>query len=220
MSEHTGNKSKEEAMTAKKSLKRAMGWVASLCVVLLVIVQLSGCFKNSPTDVQFDGPVTVTESQLNFVSLGELRYSIQDESQLYCEKEVKPHRATMLKVSAEYEEDDEEVDVEIKFRVPPGGISEVCTLSLSLPEDILLSEVDLRFGPHGTVFLDPATLLVETEGLDLSGVDPSRVGIYYHNDDGLWEYIEPIYLDLDIEEGEIEMKCLIEHFSRYALAER
>jgi hypothetical protein len=61
--------------------------------------------------------------------------------------------------------------------VAPNSISSDITVSLSLPQDNVLAEVDVVFGPHGTSFTIPAEFNIEANHLDLSDIEnPESVG--------------------------------------------
>jgi len=53
-----------------------------------------------------------------------------------------------------------------------------------------------------------------------------NIGLYYYDEDedadneGEWELVEPIYLNVNVEKGYIDGYWYIEHFSRYAIASR
>jgi hypothetical protein len=203
----------------RSRVKKAIGWTSALCIVLLLVLQMSGCMKNLPTGEPIEELIyePVHSSELTFICLGGTRSSALGEGCLYHEMEGSPNSCAMLKVWCE----GEERSVTSTLFVPRHAVNETCTLSLALPEDVLLSEVGRVSGSHGTTFDVHARLGMMASGLDLCGIDPDKVGFYCYNEDlNLWERLEDLFLHVNVESGTIIAYCPIEYFSRYAIAER
>jgi hypothetical protein len=89
---------------------------------------------------------------------------------------------------------------------------------MSLDDQVLQSNVDLTFGPHGTTFLKPALLDVNVSGMDLSGLNPrDRVYLWYVDTTGTWIRMDAKRVDVDVKKG--QLRCQdgkLPHFSAYA----
>ena len=111
-----------------------------------------------------------------------------------------------------------DVNIRAKLRVEPYAVDSDVTLSLSVPSENLISDVDIDFGPHGTVIFSPADFHLRVDGLDLSHEDPNTVGFYYYNEErDLWE-LQDAMVDVDCTKGRIQVRAELYHFSRYAVA--
>lgn len=131
-------------------------------------------------------------------------------------------KAVLEAQTSPYEErpDHEGVNLKITLTVLPETISEDADLTLSVDDQQLVGNVDVVFTPHGITFSQPALLNIEARGLDLSGVDPSKIDIYCDDTDaGVWEKMERNQVLVDPAAGHIQViDARIPHFSRYALA--
>lgn len=71
----------------------------------------------------------------------------------------------------------------------------------------------VNFSPHGTQFNHPVTVWISYKDVDLGGINPADLKIWYWNETTqLWELIGDT-IDL----GAQEVGGLLHHFSRYAL---
>ena len=97
--------------------------------------------------------------------------------------------------------------------------SEDVTVSLNVSWDRLITDVNLVFGPHGTIFDPPAAFVLKVTGLDLSSYDVyGDLGFYYYNENAdLWE-LQDAAINVDEVQGNISVKTKLHHFSRYAVA--
>ncbi len=74
----------------------------------------------------------------------------------------------------------------------------------------------LSFEPHVPQFNIPAEYDLEISGLDLSGVNASKVVFVYQATNGDIETVEYKKMDVDVEKGELKIqKALLPHFSRF-----
>lgn len=112
--------------------------------------------------------------------------------------------------------------LEIKLTVQSYSIIENAYISMSTDDAFLLGDVYLTFGPHGTTFNPPALLDLKVTNLDLTGVDPDLVNVYYENEEtGVWELMPSKKIEVDVEAGYIEVEeAQFPHFSRYAIGMR
>ena len=97
--------------------------------------------------------------------------------------------------------------------------SEDVTVSLNVSRDRLVTDVNLVFGPHGTIFDPPAKFIFKVTGLDFSSFDNSgELGFYYYREDtDLWE-LQEATVSVNEVEGKIIVRAELHHFSRYAVA--
>ena len=71
------------------------------------------------------------------------------------------------------------------------------------------------FNPH-IIFNFPAVLNQTFSGLDLSGIDPNNIQLYYLDTDGSYEVMQYDQLIVDVETGTITViNGKIPHFSLY-----
>ena len=112
--------------------------------------------------------------------------------------------------------------LQIILNIPSYSIVEDTDISMSTDDVYLMGDVYLTFGPHGTKFNPPALLDLKVSGLDLSGIDPDLVNIYYDNQEtGVWELMPSKKIIVDVEAGYIEVEnAQFPHFSRYAIGMR
>lgn len=112
--------------------------------------------------------------------------------------------------------------LEINLKIPPYSIYTNTYISMSTNDEYLMGDVYLTFGPHGTKFNPPALLNFKASGLNLSGIDPELVDIYYDNPlTGLWELMPSESITVDAVAGYIEViNAEFPHFSRYAIGMR
>ena len=75
---------------------------------------------------------------------------------------------------------------------------------------------DVVFEPHVPQFDIPAEYDLEISGLDLSGVDPSKVVFVYQAPNGDIETVSYDKMDVDVDKGVLKIKkALLPHFSRF-----
>jgi hypothetical protein len=112
--------------------------------------------------------------------------------------------------------------LEIKLTVQNYSILEDTYISMTTDDAFLMGDVYLTFGPHGTTFNPPALLDVKVSNLDLTGIDPDLVNIYYDNQEtGTWELMPSKKIVVDVEAGYLEVEeAQFSHFSRYAIGMR
>ena len=113
-------------------------------------------------------------------------------------------------------DDEGSVYTNITLEVLPNTLSEDTEISITIDDE----SIDFIFSPHGTIFSQPAILNIYAMGLDLSGVDPNEIGIFYDNPDtGQWEQMENEGISVNISTGHASVQnAKIPHFSRYAIA--
>jgi len=97
-----------------------------------------------------------------------------------------------------------------------GAISRDAVLQMGLDDQSFL----MSFGPHGITFSPPALLNIEARNVDLSGVNPETLTLYYL-DSKTDEWVEMQTAEIIVNQEEGYLKFVdgqIPHFSRYAVA--
>ncbi len=132
---------------------------------------------------------------------------------------ISPQTGGELKLEYSQGQGSDKVDINITLRFDPGSVSEEIEVSMSVDQDILLTNIDITFGPSGSEFLKPAKLSVNTKGLDLSDIpSDAEIRLYYDNN-GTWEEIEANMVRHNVDLGQLQCtNGKIPHFSRYAFA--
>lgn len=191
-------------------------------ISIMMIACLAFNFSGCTTENDLNSPVlfqTENKSEPNFIIL-------PTGTSRSLEKVTKKKMITVAdggEIRLEHDIDlgnGEEIEVRIELEVEANSISADAEFELSLDDNALISNVDLTFAPHGIVFSQPAKLSIRAKNLDLSGVDPNNVKVYYDNQNtGQWEEISAEEIEVKISKGEIRVKnALLNHFSRYALS--
>jgi WD40 repeat protein len=108
----------------------------------------------------------------------------------------------------------------VNLQVLPGAIDQDTEFSLNIETTELVGGVAVTFGPHGTVFNQPAILNLEARGVDFTGVDPDGVDVYYDNTEtNQWELMDRDDVIVDAFAGTVQViNARLPHFSRYAVA--
>jgi hypothetical protein len=102
----------------------------------------------------------------------------------------------------------------LKFE--PWSVNNSFTASVTADPTYLSSTVAMTFGPHGTDFITPASLVVRVKGIDLSWIPAGTVLHLYYDNNGTWEMMAG---DVTYDTNTKVLQCLngkLPHFSRYA----
>ena len=111
------------------------------------------------------------------------------------------------------------VDVDYRLDILPNTLDESKFISMTYDDLNNAGYFDVVFGPHGTQFSSPALLDIRMKNLDLTGINPNLINLYYVNDNGQWEKMVVGSIEVDIAQGYlIVYDAQIPHFSRYAVA--
>ena len=107
-------------------------------------------------------------------------------------------------------------EISVDLTILPGAIDISKELSMTFDD----TDIALTFGPHGTTFSPSALLNLTATGLDLTGVNPESVELYYENTNtGLWELMPREDIVVIPDQGYIRVvNAELPHFSRYALS--
>jgi len=104
--------------------------------------------------------------------------------------------------------------------IPASSMNQDAEVSLTLDDTDFKGALDVVFSPHGTTFSDPALLTIKAEGIDLSGIDPNSLWIYYDNPvTGQWEPMVCERFIISKSGMIIVQNAELPHFSRYAIGD-
>jgi len=108
------------------------------------------------------------------------------------------------------------VEVKMTLKVFAETISRDAVLQMALDDRSFL----MSFGPHGITFSQPALLNIMARNLDLSGVNPETLALYYLDSKAdEWVEMQTAAIIVNQEEGSLKfVDAQIPHFSRYAVA--
>ena len=103
----------------------------------------------------------------------------------------------------------------ISFEVLPNTINEDTKISLVL-DDV---SFELQFSPDELTFSQPAILNIYAMGLDLEGINPNAISVYYDNpESGQWDEMENEDVTVNILTGYVNVQNVkIPHFSKYVI---
>lgn len=119
-----------------------------------------------------------------------------------------------------------ELEVEGKFGISKSGVVEVHGV-LDIPQGafkgfkILSMSADkgstsVTFGPSGSYFDKSLLLDLEYNGLNLDGVDISKIKFAYLSSDGIYSIVPNDGIQVDVKKGKLEVHgARIDHFSRF-----
>lgn len=124
---------------------------------------------------------------------------------------IKKNKGGLLSMQAK----EGNVELKLEFAVSPNSIDDSKEISVAFDDE----NIDFTFGPSGTTFTPNALMDFVVVGLDLSGVNPKDIKLYYVNPNGEWEVVPTERIAVSIEHGFIAIEgAKIPHFSRYALS--
>ncbi len=209
-------------------MKRFKNFFAGLFALVLtagLVLNFGGCTKKSPLTPEVNR--TSSQSELHFISLGQKSPSLSKITKVLMETTENVTYKDGGELIIDYqgdEDEDEDADgdvlVKTTFRVFSETISQNARLVLRMTDALLSGEVDVSFQPHGITFSLPGLLNSEAKNIDLLGVNPNNIGIYYVNEDtGEWEKMQTYDIIVKKNEGYLKIiNAEIPHFSRYAVA--
>ena len=197
-----------------KTIKKLSKLAATGVLMSAFALNFNACTEQSPLDSSKTG-----NSELNFLKIG--------ESVTRLSKKVSTSEFVTYKDGGELiveykgiENDNGAVEAKLTLKVFSETISEDAELVMSLDDQVLVGNVDVGFSPHGITFSSPALLTIEAKSLDLSGVNPHLINIYYDNPEtGEWELMNSYGVIVKSEDGYVKIiDAELPHFSRYAVA--
>ena len=199
-------------MKLSKLIKKTLGIaLAALAITFSgcdqqnnVIAPDSSAQKERPTAVAADGKT------IQFIGFNENHRSSLNK--VYTVEEyVTKKRGGKLEIST--------IDAYFSLDIPSKSIDFDKVVSMTYDDQNFLGFTDVVFGPHGTQFSKPALLNVSLQNMDLTGINPNKVSLYYVNDNGQWEKMVVESITVEPVTGTvIVLNAQIPHFSRYAVA--
>ncbi len=182
----------------------------TLLVWIAIVAQ--GCQKAGPVEPA-DGSTKQAPAFIKLPKNNALHKIISVTKTIYAQS------GGELKLNYDYGEGAKKVNIDVSLKFEPGSVSRDVDITLSVDDAVLMTTIDLSFAPEGLVFLKPAILDVNAQGLDLSGIPPgANINLYYFNKQtGTWEQIPTRRISVNISNGQLQCKDgEIPHFSRYA----
>jgi hypothetical protein len=199
-------------MKLNKLIKKTLGIALAAIAITFsgcdqqnnVIAPDSSAQNERPTAVAADGKT------IHFIGFNE-NHQRSLNKVTTVEKMITKKRGGMLELST--------VDAYFSLEVPSKSIDDDKIVSMTYDDQNFQGFTDIVFGPHGTQFSKPALLNVSLQNMDLTGMDPNKVGLYYVNDNGQWEKMVVESITVEPVTGTvIVLNAQIPHFSRYAVA--
>ncbi len=189
---------------------------AGLLIGALFVTLLTGCRNDGPVGVE-NAPSATQEPDFLKMPKNLSLQKVLESSAL-----ITPEDGGQLKLEFKYDYttstgEVKELDVKMKLKFPKGAVQHPLVARLRIDDEVLRSNVDITFNPHGSTFLTPAILDVDVSGMDVNGMSPdSQVWLYY-DEDGTWVKMVAKKVEFKFKGGKI--KCdhgELPHFSRYA----
>ena len=192
--------------------------VFTLLAVLLVI--LVGCNQETPVSALNDNPVperataiSASGKTIQFLAFADTRAATLSKSTTVQKYISRPNGGYLYLY-----QNHGGIEAEFRLDVLPGAIDFSKTISMTFDDENYEGFTDIVFGPHGTQFSIPALLDVNVQGLDLTGINPNNVKLYYVNDNGLWEEMVAASIMVNVNDNNVEIiDAQLPHFSRYAI---
>ncbi|NJD23169.1 MAG: hypothetical protein FIA82_10960 [Melioribacter sp.] len=104
------------------------------------------------------------------------------------------------------------VEVHGALNIPQGAFKGFKTISMSADK----GSTSVTFGPSGSYFDKSLLLDLEYKGLNLIGIDVTKIKFVYLSSDGIYSIIPNDGIQVDVKEGKLEVHgAQIDHFSRF-----
>ncbi len=202
-------------------MKKIIDFAVSLTTLILLIGLASGfsaCTQQSPLAPAKQS--SIEDKGLKILSLGDGEEEIASLSKRIVDYEwVTIRNGGELDVEHRGKRKGKKVQIHVNLKIEPHSISRDALLKLFVDTRRFMVDFDFKFKPHGIAFSSPAILNIEAKGLDLSGIDENKLGLYYDNPEtGEWEPMEVEKIIINKETGYIRViNGQLPHFSRYAI---
>jgi len=200
-----------------KNLKKIISTLTSAALLAGLAIHFNACTEKSPMSSQDNQAAETQGLKILKIGDGVTRLNkIVTASQYVTQK----GGGELIIDYKGYEHNNGNVTVKMTLKVFNGTISQDAELMMSLDDQGLLGNVDVTFSPHGITFSRPARLDIEAKNLDLSGVNPDDINIYYDNPEtGQWEVMQSYAVIVNEANGYIKViDAKLPHFSRYAIS--
>ena len=180
-----------------------------LAVVIIFSMIYFGC-SDSVTNVE---PVSKTSSNVSWIKLSN-DLTLSEEGSLSKSEKILGFKGGELTLSGNLSRTkNQRVYVFAQLDIPSRAFNGIKTLTMEVGDD---AAVD--FYPSMT-FDRPLTLTLVFTGLDLKGIDPSKVNFYYIAPDGSLQIAPNDGVTIDKDKGILSVKnAEVPHFSRYGFA--
>ena len=199
-----------------KNFKKIISTLTSAALLAGLAINFNACTEQSPMSSQ-DNQAAETQG-LKILKIGD---SVTRLSKVVIASQyVTQVNGGELQIDYKgYEHHNGNVEVLMTLKVFAGTISRDAHLIMRLDDRELEGNVDVRFRPHGITFSSPALLNIEAKNLDLSGVNPDDINIYYYNPEtGQWEVMQSYAVIVNEVNGYVKVvDGQLPHFSRYAI---
>jgi len=191
-------------------------------LALIIVVFAAGLalnFNACTNNETLQGPETKSLSDtngLNILKIGNGKSSLKKATEV--SRWITVEHGGTLEL---YHEGDNSLYVEISLQILSETLNQDAQVKMTLDDEQFIGNLDVVFDPHSITFSEPAILNIEAKNIDLTGINPNSLDIYYVNQEtGQWEKMErdAIYVDEDLDVGEIQVvNAQLPHFSRYAI---
>jgi len=199
-----------------KNLKKIISTLTSAALLAGLAIHFNACTEKSPMSSQDNQAAETQGLKILKIGDGVTRLNkIVTASQYVTQK----GGGELIIDYKGYEHNNGNVNVKMTLKVFNGSISQDAELMMSLDDQGLLGNVDVTFSPHGITFSRPARLDIEAKNLDLSGINPNDINIYYDNPEtGQWEVMQSYAVIVKQADGYVKVVAgQLPHFSRYAI---
>ena len=200
-----------------KSLKKISSTLTSAALLAGLAIHFNACTEKSPMSSQDNQAAETQGLKILKIGDGVTRLNKIVTASQYV---TQTNGGELIIDYKGYEHNNGNVNVKMTLKVFNGTISQDAELMMSLDDEGLLGNVDVTFSPHGITFSSPALLTIEAKSLDLTGVNPHLINIYYDNPEtGEWELMNSYGVIVKTEDGYVKIiDAELPHFSRYAVA--
>ncbi len=199
-----------------KSLKKIISTLTSAALLAGLAIHFNACTEKSPMSSQDNQAAETQGLKILKIGDGVTRLNKIVTASQYV---TQTNGGELIIDYKGYEHNNGNVNVKMTLKVFNGTISQDAELMMSLDDQGLLGNVDVSFSPHGITFSSPARLDIEAKNLDLSGINPDDINIYYDNPEtGQWEVMQSYAVIVNEANGYVKViDAKLPHFSRYAI---
>jgi hypothetical protein len=201
-------------------MKTSKGSLVVILFILIIVFSFSSCSKDFFPRAAKENLITeelTKPNNVQFLSYGKVLPSLKKT--IVVTKYIDEDGGGVLQLQYKIDTETGQVKVKIKLKIHKDSIDDDAEISMSVDDETFLADLDVLFGPSGLDFERPADLDVDIDNIDLTGIDPSAIHLYYENKlTGDWEIMDCKKVTVDVENGKIKVtKGELPHFSRYAL---
>ncbi len=199
-----------------KILKKFVSTLASAALLAGLAIHFNACTEKSPMSSQDNQAAETQGLKILKIGDGVTRLNKIVTASQYV---TQTNGGELIIDYKGYEHNNGNVTVKMTLKVFNGTISQDAELMMSLDDQGLLGNVDVTFSPHGITFSSPARLDIEAKNLDLSGINPDDINIYYDNPEtGQWQVMQSYAVIVNEANGYVKViDAKLPHFSRYAI---